>query len=230
MPSGRLDDEEKEMILQMVDEGLSLRDIAFKTGRDVKIISRLKAKFHPSTKLARRYIKAKAMVLAERVIKHAKVAEAIDVLSRPDIDVLKPQQRGDIQGNIFVFGGADTLGGVIEATRPPQKFIEGEIHAVPVGEARALPVGESSGYSETLDTGTREPAAQVGARGGKGAPGRGSVPPDQKASGPLATTIGGVTGVAHPLPVLGRKPPSRAHGSKRSKINLRYDIVEEDDE
>jgi hypothetical protein len=72
-------------------------------------------RLRPTTDLAKMYLKAKAMKLVKRVVRKASVAEAIDVLSRPGIDVLAPAAKS-VEGSgptgFFLSVQSDTCGAV----------------------------------------------------------------------------------------------------------------------
>lgn len=72
-------------------------------------------RLRPTTDMAKMYLKHQAMKLARRIVKKANVTEAIDVLSRPGMDVLSPPQKsGDATGpaGFFLTVQADTCGAV----------------------------------------------------------------------------------------------------------------------
>ncbi len=115
MPQGKhLTQADVDQILTYHEEGLSVAAIRFKLNISEPTIRKAIRKYSPDTKLAERLLKASAVELASRVIHKANVAEAIDVLSRPNMDVLKPAAKGPAGGSIFMSITAGSLGGVIE--------------------------------------------------------------------------------------------------------------------
>ena len=71
-------------------------------------------RLRPTTDIAKLYLKAKAMKLVKRVVQKANVSEAIDLLSRPGMDVIgrpSKEQAGGPQG-FFLTVQADTCGAV----------------------------------------------------------------------------------------------------------------------
>ena len=107
--------DEKLLILDDAESGtLTIPQIAIKYGRHEHSIRRLIHKFHPSTVLATKYLRANALRLAQKVVKHSTVSEAIDVLSRPNIDVLKPQAKEQSITGFFTSVSLDSCGAVKE--------------------------------------------------------------------------------------------------------------------
>lgn len=63
--------------------------------------------------LARMKIRAKASVMVDRIVEKAPTSELIDILSRPNVGVLDPAQKGAQGGGGFILSvGLDSLGGV----------------------------------------------------------------------------------------------------------------------
>lgn len=94
----KIDEDEANQILGMRQEGRPLRAIAQRLGREKRTITRFLERYRDSRPQALAYIRAKAQTLAERVVELADVDQALDVLSRPNIDVLKPIPRDVAQG------------------------------------------------------------------------------------------------------------------------------------
>lgn len=223
----KVDDEEAEAILEELDKGADMKSVAFKFGRDHSTISRIKKRFHPTAKLATRLIKASAMELAQRVIDKADVNQALDILSRPNIDVLKPQSKGDSGGTgIFISVGNDSLGAYVGST--PANFIEGKVENVIPEPVHALPA--PSGIEIAREA--REPvegAVRVG-DGESPKPKRTKRParhvrdsgndPGQGESGvvdEIPNSVVSKTSVRVAITGRGKDP-------KRSGIHLRYDV------
>lgn len=128
MAGKRIDDIEKDAILTMFEDGASLNDVKKQFGRDIATLSRLRAKYHPQTRMARRTLMAGSVKLAERVLKHANVEEAIEVLSRPNIGVLEPIRKNEEGPQVLISVSPGSLGGVKQVggglTDGAQKVIE----------------------------------------------------------------------------------------------------------
>lgn len=66
-----------------------------------------------TVKLAQMKIRAKASVMVDRIVEKAPTSELIDILSRPNVGVLEPSQKGGQGGGGFILSvGLDSLGGV----------------------------------------------------------------------------------------------------------------------
>lgn len=101
------------LIVDMLDQGRTVKQIAYELGRQEPAIRRISRKYHPTTALAERLIRASALTLAEKVVKHSTVEEAIDVLSRPNIGVLKPAAKDNsINVGFFTSVALDSCGAV----------------------------------------------------------------------------------------------------------------------
>jgi len=135
----RLIEQEIVLALDMFDQGKSRTDIARALGRSVNAVDHIIRKFHPSTRLAEKYIRANALKLAEKVVKFSNVEEAIDVLTRPNIGVLQPVVSKHAVG-FFSSVDPSTLGAVqsVDAALP-RPVGEGVTDAVRTG--RPLPDG-----------------------------------------------------------------------------------------
>lgn len=118
MAASQLDSDTKELILEMLDQGITPRNIAYKIGVHASTVSRVKTKYSSTAKLATRLIRANAEVLAQRIVDRATVDEAIQVLSRPNIDVLKPITKNDGNTGIFISVGAASLGAFANTEEP----------------------------------------------------------------------------------------------------------------
>jgi hypothetical protein len=71
-------------------------------------------RLQPTTDIGKMYLKAQALKMAHRIVRRGSVAEVIDVLSRPGIDVLQPSKRveGNGGGGFFLSVTADSCGAV----------------------------------------------------------------------------------------------------------------------
>lgn len=81
---------EQVTILTLAKQGVSGAKIAEQIGRDDSTVNKFLSKMQDSRELATAILRAGSATLAERVVKKANVAEALDVLSRPDIGVVAP--------------------------------------------------------------------------------------------------------------------------------------------
>jgi hypothetical protein len=137
----RMSSDEKVTILTMSRNQKSIDEIAYAVGRSRTTVQRFLAEMIDTSELAKVTLKAGAVKLAERIIKKAEVREAIDVLSRPDIGVIAPAQKGlPVSGGIQVSVGVSSCGTVVQVTSGGQNATRGEI---PAGnEEGAIQVGQ----------------------------------------------------------------------------------------
>lgn len=114
--SPKMTPEEKITCLTMKEAGKSVGEIAYVVKRNVSTVSRYLAGMMDSSLLARMTLKAGASTLAERIIRKADVKESIEVLSRPDMGVLKPAERAGGGGGmgIRVSVGVASCGTVVQ--------------------------------------------------------------------------------------------------------------------
>lgn len=79
-----------------------------------KSVWALLQRLRPTTDLAKMYLKAKAMKLVKRIVKRASPSEAIDLLSRPGMNVIEPAAKTQDNGptGFFLTVQADTCGAV----------------------------------------------------------------------------------------------------------------------
>lgn len=89
----KLDTIDRTIILKMSRDGKSVTEIANAIGRASSTISRFLARNVDTRELAMDIIKSGAAKLAERIVNKANVDQAINVLSRPGIDVIQPEAR-----------------------------------------------------------------------------------------------------------------------------------------
>lgn len=163
------------------------QEIAVMSGRSPDVVRLALTRLRPTARLAEAVLQRGAVRLAARVVRKANVAEAIDILSRPNIGVLEPAKSQDKQGGggFFLSVQAGDLGAVkvgvqlgniqpaVKELPPSQEFIdiegEGEDHAsqeaVPASPARAT--RDSSG-SEPVRKGKRGGSTTAGSRIGPG--------------------------------------------------------------
>lgn len=107
--------DEKLLILDDFESGKhTIVGLARKYGRSDAAIRQLVHQFHPTTALATKLIRANALRMAQKVIKHATVEETIDVLSRPNIDVLKPHKVDNRGMGVFVSVAPGTCGAMVD--------------------------------------------------------------------------------------------------------------------
>ena len=133
-------------------------ELAPKFNRQPETLYHLCRRLTESTDIAQQYIKANALRLATRVVRDADVAQSIDILSRPNINVLAPKQEAESSGGrgFFLSVQADSCGAVNINT--------GEVrHALQKSEAdesriRRLPGIRDEGQSEGV--GGRNPGHQ----------------------------------------------------------------------
>lgn len=141
----RMTADEKITALTLSQNGSTISDIARKIKRNETTISRYLASMMDTSVLAKATIKAGAVALAERIVRKADVKEAIEVLSRPGVDILAPAARsGGSQGGfgIQVSVAVGSCGAVVQVGGQDgrQGQLEGSVEAVGGGGQRALDV------------------------------------------------------------------------------------------
>lgn len=134
----RMTTDEKVTILTLSRAQKSIDEIADSVGRSRTTIQRFLAEMIDTSELAKVTLRAGAVKLAERIIKKAEVREAIDVLSRPDIAVIAPAQKGLPvgSGGIQVSVGVSSCGTVVQVTSGGQNAARGE--ALPAGNEEGI--------------------------------------------------------------------------------------------
>lgn len=174
MPITQIGPDEQLLILNMIEDGKTIQQIALEIGRSETPIRRIVNKFHPTTVLATKFLRAKALKLAERVVKHSTVEEAIDVLSRPNIDVLKPLAKEQTNIGFFTSVSLDSCGAVkevkgvvIDAVTGSQISDDQEPHAIGLQQEQQGNRGQE--HEDGRDTHGR---GVRGGQGERGAPGR----------------------------------------------------------
>ena len=86
-------------------------------GTGVPTVNAILRAYKPTQQLAERHIQANALQLAERLTATVKApADIADVLSRPNIGVLKPHQRDQPAPQILLSVTQQSLGGVMDVT------------------------------------------------------------------------------------------------------------------
>ena len=244
--------DERMLILDRLDAGVSAKDISFELGRDIQSIYRVARKYHPTTKLATRLILANSERLAKRIIDKANVEESIDILSRPNVDVLKPVIReAPVNVGFFTSVSLDAVGAVREVKSIGLGATDAVTRSQIPDEGRSTLSlqGESSGGGEEYEVG-RYPHAE-GVRAGRDASGNAQA--HEEAGEQESLIVGPPSGyvpdsvsrtrtkkkearAARPKPTFVDPHPSRkailklakGHTTKgndnNSSIHLRYDI------
>lgn len=121
-PTTKLTPAEATSILVLSRKGETTAQIAKSLGRNESTIARFLVKYADTRELAKAVLQAGAASLAERIVKKAEVREAIDVLSRPEMEVLRPLPRagGPAVGGpgfgIQVSVGVGSCGTVVQIT------------------------------------------------------------------------------------------------------------------
>lgn len=87
------DDEETEHIVNMLASGKSTLEAAAASGWSFEQVRTIRAQYFPTTGLAQHYLRANALTLAKRIVLEANVEEAVDILSRPNLGVLRPHEK-----------------------------------------------------------------------------------------------------------------------------------------
>ncbi len=128
----QLDEFDKATILEMVDSGSTIEAVATKLDKHPSSIYRFLRGLRDTTKLAERYIKAKALTLAEKIVAGADVDQAIEILSRPNLNVLHAPVNKKDGPSILISVERDSCSAVVEGEVLPQLPKEND-------NARALP-------------------------------------------------------------------------------------------
>lgn len=176
-----IDNEEKLAILECWDRKFTMTEIAASFGRSLSAVSRLIHRYHPTTNLATRHIRASALKLAERIVKKADVDQAIEILSRPNIGVLEPINKGESSPGVMISVNQGDLGAV-QITAGSQQN----------GSSKQLGEGERE-----ADTGARRPGDALGKWNGRRLLGAGEEAGSQEATGGSQTVEG--VGPGQPL-------------------------------
>lgn len=92
---------------------IAYKAIGEELGRDPAVIAGVIRRLRPTADSAKIYIKSKALKLAMKMVRDAKVPEIMDILSRPSIGVLDPPARNEGGGGgFFLSVTAETCGAV----------------------------------------------------------------------------------------------------------------------
>ena len=160
MPSGQpIPNSDVEHILSLFTDlrkrGMAIMDCYTRIGqlmdRDPKVIGTVVNRYRPTTDTAKMYFRARALKMAQRIVRKGSPSELMDVLSRPSIGVLDSAKgNGDSGGgNFFISVNADTCGAV-------------KVGVAGVANAPQLESGEVfDPFSEPIDVGQGEAHAEV---------------------------------------------------------------------
>lgn len=152
MPSGQpIPNSDVEHILSLFTDlrkrGMAIMDCYTRIGqlmdRDPKVIGTVVNRFRPTTDTAKMYFRARALKMAQRIVRKGSPSELMDILSRPSIGVLDAAKKADEAGggNFFISVNADTCGAV-------------KVGVASMKEAPQLESGEAyDPFSETIDVG-----------------------------------------------------------------------------
>lgn len=135
-------DQERELVVRYVKQGMTNDEIALLVGWHTDEVRNTRAIFFPTQGLAKDYLKANALRLAMRIVEEANVEEAVDILSRPNIGVLKPAEKPNSRPNIGIITNINTatLGGVQTSTALLQSAPDDVIDADDAPDDDAVPV------------------------------------------------------------------------------------------
>lgn len=220
-------EQEVLVVLEMWDQKKTVREIAYHLGRSEKAILNAVRKYNPSTRLAERYIRASALKLAEKVVKHASVEEAIDVLTRPNVGVLQPIVSKHAVG-FFTSVDPASLGGVVSNDPIPvgsgvSDAAKGnQVQGGPVGSRPALPErqeGEAADLTVSCFKFEESPADP-----GESGTGRHG-PQQHRRNAPRSRRELHIVD-PHPPRVAIPRARRNPNANGDSGIHLRYDIVE----
>lgn len=133
------DDEDREKICRMVEQGCTDLEISKRTYWPIEKVRETRCEYFPTAGLAKYYLKSQALTLARRIVAEANVEEALDVLSRPNIGVLEPALKnapGPTKFAVMTSINPQDLGGVKVAVG-----ITGQLdQSVPVPPVQARPI------------------------------------------------------------------------------------------
>lgn len=113
-------------MLECVDKGQSLYQIAQDFRRSTETVYRWLMPFRDSRQLAKKRLAGGALQLAERVVKHANASEALEVLDRLDV---APRRQVDTAGTQVIVGMQISLADL--ALSPEPRTVEGETISIP---------------------------------------------------------------------------------------------------
>lgn len=99
--SGRLLIDEQVAILRMRQRGKSVAAIADTIERSPATVRSFLSKYTDTTPMAEAILRKGAVVMAANIVKRGTVSEHIDVLSRPNIGVLKPVDKAGANSGGF---------------------------------------------------------------------------------------------------------------------------------
>lgn len=110
-------EQEEARVVQYIRDELTDAEIAARMEwADPTFVRDIRAKYFPTTGLASAILQAGAAALARRVIAEADVEEALDVLSRPNVGVLKPLDKGQAKPAFLTSVQIESLGAVRVST------------------------------------------------------------------------------------------------------------------
>lgn len=246
-----MDNEEKTLILDMYfKQRMTIHDIGVAVGRKHHTILKFIRSMTDTTEIAQRMVRARSLELTQRVLDKADVSQAIDILSRPNVGVLKPLNKNVDGPQIHISVNTESIGAVSIGSPSTPLTLPGD-SAKLVGTG-----GTHGGGSEGRATGAEgypsggpdhEGGHEIHPEAGTGL--RGTPTEPQAPSGPVGVARNqqldrsgrqGRVGVPSPEVVEALRI-ARAGSEKdrtrvaivnkarpKSSINLRYDIVEDD--
>lgn len=97
---------------------------ADRTGFSIQAVENVVKRNRPTTHAAREYLSANALKLAMRMVRNADVDQSIDILSRPNMNVLEPVKKVEAQSGFFMSVSVDTCGAVKVAGGQAQPVID----------------------------------------------------------------------------------------------------------
>lgn len=153
--------DEKSLIAEMFfKKQMKISEIAAALDRRHETILKYVRTLTDSTALAQQYLKSRAIDLVKRIVKKADVDQAIDILSRPNIGVLKPIQTSKEGPQILISVNQGSLGGVsaVPLHLPPSSanLIEGETTNATTGSALSDEERSTIGVSRETGGGGEE--------------------------------------------------------------------------
>lgn len=146
-----LDNEEKSLIIDLYfKKKKTPQEIAYIMGRTNGTIYKFIKKFMSTDTMAEQFFRSRSMEMAKKVVAKADVNQLIDVLSRPNIGVLKPVSKGHDGPQIMISVNQESIGSISNGSAPNSmpsptnnvKLLVGGVNATRTG--REVSDGEES--------------------------------------------------------------------------------------
>jgi hypothetical protein len=109
-------EEEDATCVGLIEQNLTNEEVAARMEWTPDMVRDVRSRYFPTTGLAGAILRAGAARLATRIVEEATVEEALDVLTRSNVGVLKPIEKGGPRTGFFTSVQLDSLGGVRVST------------------------------------------------------------------------------------------------------------------